>query len=74
MRAPQTLDLAPRELPPVPASEPTKIEARVAAAVETPDGMADRGEHSLHLVRAALVERELESRPPEPANASFSTA
>ena len=43
-------------------------EARVPAAVQASDGVADRLAHPLHLVLAALVERQLEPGRAEAAH------
>ena len=43
-----------------PGGEAVERQAAVAAAVQAPDGVADRLEHALDLVLAALVERELD--------------
>jgi hypothetical protein len=63
------LDLVVRELAPGSGLEAAQVEAGVAAAVQAGDRVADRLEHALDLVLAALVDAELDSRRAEPARA-----
>ena len=57
------------ELAPGARREPVERERPVAAAVQAQHGVADGGEHALHLVLAALVDRQLDRAPAEPARA-----
>src|SRR6266542_106435 len=51
-----------RQLTPPAGLKPFDTGARVAAAVQVDDRVADRFAHALHLVLASLVVRELDSR------------
>src|SRR3954452_23141360 len=59
MALPQPFHFSPVELARLARAEPCERQARIAAAVELRNGMADRGEHPLDLVLAALVDRQL---------------
>src|SRR6266511_142985 len=54
-----------RQLTPLAGPEPFDADARIAAAVQADDGMANRLAHALDLVLAALMDRELEPRRSE---------
>src|SRR6266508_2028714 len=58
-----------RQLTPLAGLKPFDTEARVAAAVQADDGVADRFAHALDLVLASLVDRELDPRGAEEAHA-----
>ena len=55
------------QLAPLARREPDRAEPRIAPAVEVPNGVPDRLAHALHLVLAALVQRELEPADARPA-------
>src|SRR3954447_18404778 len=65
----ERLDLRRVELAPAPRPEALDAEARVPAPVQGGDGVADGLEHPLHLVLAALVDRELDRRGAEAPDA-----
>src|SRR6266700_3320652 len=62
---PEPIDLGGLELAPRAGLEPLQVEERIANPVQPPHGVADRLEHPLHLVLAALVERELDAAAAE---------
>src|SRR5207237_9611757 len=68
-RRPELLDLGGLELAPLAGLEPAERERPVARAVQPQHGVADRGEHPLHLVLAALVHRQLDAARREPVRA-----
>ncbi len=63
------LHLGRLELAPGAGLEPGERQPGVAAAVQADDRVPDRGEHALHLVRATLVQHELDAAWTEPAGA-----
>ena len=60
-RGPEQLELRGLQLAPLPWLEPVGRQPRVAAAMKVADGVADRLEHALDLMLAALVDRELDA-------------
>ncbi len=64
----ERVDFVAGELAPLPRRQAVDREPRVGRAVQTADGMADGLAHPLHLVLAALVERQLEPRRAEAAD------
>src|SRR5205085_10095729 len=66
---PQHLDLGPGELARLAGAEAFYGQARVPAAVQARDRVADGLEHPLHLVLPAFVDRELDPGGAEPADA-----